>query len=163
MGRDTPRLSYKGVFHTQHATTKNFSVCMDNQLLRSLHKHLHYILPDQSSSVSAIPDSLFSFPNRSLPPVLCLKKVENLQQLLVFLQQKRVKKNGHKELAQKYNYTTYSYSRYVMCVMCMCVYVWAGECIMYESVHECIQTMLTGCVGSQHEWKNYTVSILCRG
>ena len=41
------------------------------------------------------PQSLFSFPNRSLPLSSCMKEAENLQQLLVFVQQKTEEENAH--------------------------------------------------------------------
>ena len=58
--------------------------------------------------------------------------------------------HGHiKELAQKVPLTA---TAGVQCVF-VCVNIWID---MYECVHKCMQTRS---VASQHEWKNYTVSV----
>jgi len=73
-------------------------------------------------------DSFFFFPIKSLPQVPCLKEVENLHQLLVFLQQKIAEEHVHISSSRS---TSYSYSRCVMCVY-MCEHESACVCIVYR-------------------------------
>ena len=109
------RPPYKSVLHTQH-TIKCFSASpWWSTALQPPHS-LHYILPDQSSST---PESLFSFPCRSLPLSLLSQRGRNFQQLLVSLQQKTAE-DMHTSRSSRN--TTYSYSRCVICVhVCVCV------------------------------------------
>ena len=109
------RPPYKSLLHTQH-TIKCFSASpWWSTALQPPHS-LHYILPDQSSST---PESLFSFPCRSLPLSLLSQRGRNFQQLLVSLQQKTAEEMHTSRSSRN---TTYSYSRCVICVhVCVCV------------------------------------------
>jgi len=134
-GKHTPRPDPLIRACFTHSILSNASVLRpDDQLLCSLHIACTIFCLTKAFFT---PESLFSFPYRSLPLSLLSQRGRNFQQLLVSLQQKTAKEMHTSRSSRN---TTYSYSRCVICVhVCVCV------CDMWihvsAYVHECIHLL----------------------
>ena len=83
-----------------------------------------------------------------------MKEAENLQQLLVFVQQK-TEEEMHTSRIELKNLKEYHLQLQQVCNVCVCMCVCEQMC-MYS---ECMQTMLTSSIASQCDWKKWPSTI----